>query len=438
LHSSIQIIKKLIESLKLNKISFVLIAAIVMTMAQSSSAWAVNVQKFRPTTGHVEGMQVFTSETLPKYYFAFGVSGNYANHPLEQTPAGSTARLAGIVDQLVTMDALMTYGLMDWLTISLDMPIAVYENIAPTLIPNRSKEYFEAGDLQATAKIRIRNNTDTGKIWGVALVPFITFPSGDPDIYTGDSFISGGVIAVSDWEFKDNRIYLNVGSLFREGEAIDTLQVGHEFLYALGYQRPIVKKWDFDGILEVFGATRYENMFEQDRTTPLEGILTLRKKWLKDRNLITQVGGGMAISNGYGLPNYRIHAGISYGFSVKPEEKQEVLPLKGKIYFDYDKAVIKKESYPIVDDVVEQMKARPGIKVLLIEGHTDSDGSDDYNMRLSLRRANALKAYLVQHGIDASRLRTVGYGESQPIASNDTDEGKAMNRRSVFRILEGN
>jgi len=118
LHSSIQIIKKLIESLKLNKISFVLIAAIVMTMAQSSSAWAVNVQKFRPTTGHVEGMQVFTSETLPKYYFAFGVSGNYANHPLEQTPAGSTARLAGIVDQLVTMDALMTYGLMDWLTIS--------------------------------------------------------------------------------------------------------------------------------------------------------------------------------------------------------------------------------------------------------------------------------------------------------------------------------
>jgi OOP family OmpA-OmpF porin len=64
-----------------------------------------------------------------------------------------------------------------------------------------------------------------------------------------------------------------------------------------------------------------------------------------------------------------------------------------------------------------------------VEGHTDSRGTEAYNDALSLRRANTVSEYLAEHGVDAGRLSVVGYGESKPVASNDTDDGRAQNRR---------
>jgi len=97
--------------------------------------------------------------------------------------------------------------------------------------------------------------------------------------------------------------------------------------------------------------------------------------------------------------------------------------------FDFDKAVVKPQYYSMLDDVVDVMEANPGLRVE-IQGHTDSIGSHAYNMDLSQRRANAVKNYLVnQAGIASSRLTTVGYGETRPIATNATKEGRAKNRR---------
>lgn len=102
-----------------------------------------------------------------------------------------------------------------------------------------------------------------------------------------------------------------------------------------------------------------------------------------------------------------------------------------KIYFAYNKAVIKEESYPILNQVVQVLMDRPEITVE-IQGHTDSKGSDKYNLCLSAARAKAVRGYLIAHGIDPSRLTSVGYGESCPIATNKTKEGRATNRRVEF------
>lgn len=100
--------------------------------------------------------------------------------------------------------------------------------------------------------------------------------------------------------------------------------------------------------------------------------------------------------------------------------------------FDSDSAVIKPESYPQLDRAVELLKRVPTMRGA-IEGHTDSSASDAYNQALSERRAAAVSKYLVQHGIDASRVPSVGYGESRPVADNATVEGRALNRRVVLR-----
>jgi OOP family OmpA-OmpF porin len=96
--------------------------------------------------------------------------------------------------------------------------------------------------------------------------------------------------------------------------------------------------------------------------------------------------------------------------------------------FDFNKAEIKPDGRKILDDVVTTMKENPTLRVS-VEGHTDSVGSDTYNQALSERRAASVVQYLVGRGIDAGRMSTRAYGESKPIASNDTAEGRAQNRR---------
>jgi len=106
-----------------------------------------------------------------------------------------------------------------------------------------------------------------------------------------------------------------------------------------------------------------------------------------------------------------------------------------KVLFDFNKATIKPESYRVLDEAAQILKDNPKISVE-IQGHTDNIGSDAYNQKLSERRAQAVANYFIaQHGIDPKRLKAVGYGESRPIASNDTEEGRALNRRVEFVII---
>jgi len=104
------------------------------------------------------------------------------------------------------------------------------------------------------------------------------------------------------------------------------------------------------------------------------------------------------------------------------------------ILFDFDKWDIKPESYAIIEEIVDQMLSRPKLR-LEIQGHTDNIGTVEYNQRLSERRAKAVYDALIERGVDPKRLRWRGFGMSQPVAPNDTEEGRAKNRRTQFVIL---
>ena len=106
--------------------------------------------------------------------------------------------------------------------------------------------------------------------------------------------------------------------------------------------------------------------------------------------------------------------------------------IKG-INFDYDKSDIKPQYYGLLDENVAVLKKNPSVKVQ-IQGHTDSSGSEAYNQSLSERRAESVMNYFVSKRIDARRLSSIGLGELKPIASNDTPEGKAKNRRIEIKI----
>ena len=106
------------------------------------------------------------------------------------------------------------------------------------------------------------------------------------------------------------------------------------------------------------------------------------------------------------------------------------------IFFEYNRAVIEVVSYELLDEIAALILDHPELRMVRVEGHTDSDGDDVYNLKLSQARAEAVVEYLVGKGIERDRLDPAGFGETRPVAGNDTDLGRARNRRVEFLIVE--
>jgi len=120
--------------------------------------------------------------------------------------------------------------------------------------------------------------------------------------------------------------------------------------------------------------------------------------------------------------------------AVVPVPVSEKVTFSADTFFDFDKAVLKPEGKAKLDDIVSKVGG-VNLEVIIAVGHTDSIGTDAYNQRLSVRRAEAVKAYLVSKGIEKNRVYTEGKGEKQPVADNKTSAGRAKNRRVEVEVV---
>jgi OOP family OmpA-OmpF porin len=123
---------------------------------------------------------------------------------------------------------------------------------------------------------------------------------------------------------------------------------------------------------------------------------------------------------------------------VKPEQPKQPVIVKqtfqAETLFDFDKSVIKPEGKKVLDGVVSRLQDI-NLEVIIAVGHTDAIGTNAYNQKLGLRRAEAVKAYLISRGIEKNRVYTDSKGESQPIATNKTAAGRAQNRRVELEVV---
>ena len=120
--------------------------------------------------------------------------------------------------------------------------------------------------------------------------------------------------------------------------------------------------------------------------------------------------------------------------AVVPAPTSEKVTFAADAFFDFDKSVLKPEGKAKLDDLVSKMSGL-NLEVIIAVGHTDSVGTDAYNQKLSVRRAEAVKAYLVSKGVEKNRVYTEGKGEKQPVADNKTAEGRAKNRRVEIEVV---
>jgi outer membrane protein OmpA-like peptidoglycan-associated protein len=150
---------------------------------------------------------------------------------------------------------------------------------------------------------------------------------------------------------------------------------------------------------------------------------------------------GISISSeGYLFESVNINMPDSLGYN----EYERDIPLRklevgvkvvlNNIFYDFDRSNLRSESVSELERLVDMLKKNPSVKIEL-SSHTDSRGSDEYNLKLSQDRAQSVVSFLNSKGVSNDRLVAKGYGEAQPVATNDTEEGRQFNRRTEFKIL---
>lgn len=151
-------------------------------------------------------------------------------------------------------------------------------------------------------------------------------------------------------------------------------------------------------------------------------------RFLKTVSALTRCGSAREMADVWNASNFmKFTHDVFAGAASAPDACAGRIVLRG-VEFAFNKAELTGTSSVILDVAVDQLKSCPGIP-MEIDGHTDSVGPEDYNQRLGQRRAEAVRGYLVSKGLSSSRLTARSYGETRPVASNDTDEGRQTNRR---------
>lgn len=410
---------------------------------------------FRPS---LDGGRYFSTDQSQGLYsggYNAQFNLNYAFEPVEVVPATGGGRVAGVVNDLLVGHFTGAFGITDWFNIGLDFPVAFYETFFNYINVNASQcvitracpkqTKMKLGDVMVAAKFRIINS-DRSPI-GISVQPFALLPTGSGYFVTGYGQFSGGAKLIFDLHFKQKFfISMNVGyqMLDRRVYSPDTAHaiINDQILFSAAANVPFGR--DFAFIAEIFGETLADNPFTHVIQSPVEFLGGFRYSPGHLKHWSFSLGGGTGMDKGFGASGFRGVAQINYRKTKvveleTPEVEspfEEKIVIMQKIHFEFDRWNIRPVSFPILDDVVDILQKNPQILKVRVEGHTDWKGTDAYNDKLSMRRSHSVRTYLIQKGIDPSRLEAAGYGESKPVADNNTDIGRAKNRRTEFTILE--
>lgn len=418
-----------------------------------------DAQNFNPTTSGLDFVTVQSSETLAPGIFNLGFFLNYAVNTLPYFDRSPQGRLR-YNDSLLGMDLNAGVGLARGWDIGISLPHILTQSVEDQTGARGQFEQTGGTEIRLNTKIRLFGD-DSG---GFAFVASTNFNRIENNPYLGrDAGPTVNIEAVVDTTIEKIALGANVGYRARSPGApipnsiVEPLKSQIIGSIAASYHVP---QWSTKFIGEVFGSMPAESSTSDgDRSLSSTEVLVGLKHDI-NMNLAFHAGGGTELAQGQASPDWRVYSGLNYTFGPvfksvvqaprnpnrpqTPEPDEELLQSLGTegsfekfrtqaILFAFDSDQMVGQFAAVLEELADQLKA--GFKELVIEGHTDSIGAEAYNNKLSLRRAEAIKRYLVNnHKIDARKIETIGLGESRPIADNGNYQGRRLNRRVDFKI----
>ncbi len=408
---------------------------------------------------------------------------DYQNDPIVlylEREGEETLREGSLLKHRLGAVAQGSIGISDWLHVGIEVPLVLYQGREdqPDGVTVPLDEITVAGlsDIRVMPKARFLNTED--HYLNLAVISSVTFPTSTDDAYLGDRTVTWEPEIAVSRSWQGPRIAGNVSYLLRGDEVLNTTEWGDEFRVRFG----AAYRWDeadedsipLELMASIETAGRVGDDLSDFQNRFGEGRVGASYRVGKSENIWLFAGAGLGIFKGTGSPDWRTFAGVrltpttecidtdgdTYCDDVdecpyEPEDFDGTDDLDGctdavvvvipepkrirvgaQIEFEYDSDKLKQgRTQRVMDRIAEVLEERTDLELIRIEGHTSSEGSERYNQDLSERRAASVRQALIDRGIAPDRLESVGFGESQPIATNDTDEGREQNRRVEFVIL---
>ncbi len=422
-----------------------IIALVTLLISANVNANVVgtDAQNFNAITSGLDFVTVHSSETLEPGIFNVGFFLNLGVNtlPIFEDSQGNHIKFK---DEILGADINVGYGLKENWDVGISFPQIWYQKIEDSNVYRGFYEGYGNTEIRLNTKYRFFGDQDHG----LASILSVNFDRIKNNPYTGiDAGPTVNLEFAYDKKINGVAYGVNAGYRFRSpgtpSASVPINPVANQWIGSLAASY-LMTKYDAKLIAEIFGSFPAVNNNKEDYRahSSLEALLGV--KYDHTRNLAVHFGGGSAIQHGTATPDWRVYSGINYAFGeiqktvdvpvAKKFQTQDRVVLD--INFEFDSDRIKDQiSYDTLNELAEYVMAVGKYK-LMISGHTDSVGSENYNLDLSKRRANSVKKYLLTKfpKIKDENLVAQGFGESMPIADNGNYQGRQKNRRVEFKI----
>lgn len=449
------------------------LSLVISSQYSYANICGTDYQNFAPLTSGLDFISVHSSETLEPCLGNLGFFYNYSQNTLSYV-FEKIGRENKVKDSMSSVDLNIGFGLTERWDFGVSLPFSVASSIDDTDYAS----YLE-NDGMTEVRVNTKYRLFGDKDGGFALAGTLNSNTIENNPFVGtNAGPTIGIDLIADTMMNEIGLAANIGYRFRQpGDAIPGVPIeplGNQLTYSAAMSFWL-ESFDTRVVAEVMGAQLVENTENTVSDAPsLEALLGFKQDYSNDMSF--HLGMGSALQKGIASPEFRFYAGFNWTFGhtlcaptqkndliaeVTQEEakqieqlpppepqvivktvyiekpvqpRQQKIKLSAEVLFDFDSDVIKPEAKVHLDRI-NRIIGQSKYKVVQIFGHTDSIGSDEYNMKLSVRRAEAVKKYLnTVFSIDLAKLESAGKGEREPVADNRNAQGRLANRRVEFII----
>lgn len=419
-----------------------LVAAWLLASASAHAGDAVDIQQFKPAPGADDVLAVQSARPGSGEWHSFAAI-HYANQPFRLVDRSTGRTVGTIVGHQTAFDLGGSWVWKERYEIGAVIPVTINQtagnaNDLDPRLPGRVPAQG-VGDVRVVPKVQLLGT----RRWTLGASAPLSLPTG------GDGFLgrTGPTLrprALVAWSGRTELMGMG-GLVVRSNETLLNFDQGLSAELGAAVAHPFaVRGRRFAAVATLAGEIGLPDRGEEER--PFELLAGLR--WTSARGTAVTLGAGPGLTHGAGTPDYRLLLVVSQGSTARPTrsipvadegirvDRDTLMIVTEPVYFGTDNDLIEQRSFAVLLEVSRFLRNNAWIRKVRIEGHTDGEGDEMYNLNLSQLRAISIARFLVKDGVDPDTLESKGFGLTKPVDDNATEEGRARNRRVVFVILD--